>query len=189
MTRKIGQDGGQKRSELNTDTSDQEYRVGPGHPPKEYQFKPGRSGNPKGASRKTPSIALDLKALLERALSKTVKLTQGEKERIITKAEVGMEQLVNQFAKGDRHARRESSLWLACLASIWRRARVKRSRPLSRRMTKPCWPITCNAMGSSAIRAVTIMKPVFLNQKTKKGPATPAPAIKQHHYAGDRSPS
>ena len=31
-----------------TGTSDQEYKVGPGSPPKEYQFKPGQSGNPKG---------------------------------------------------------------------------------------------------------------------------------------------
>ena len=59
--------------------SDQEYKVGPGHPPKEHQFKPGQSGNPKGAKRKPPSIALDLKAALERALNTTVKLRQGEK--------------------------------------------------------------------------------------------------------------
>jgi hypothetical protein len=102
---------GRKRSDtpvvLDTDTSDQEYRVGPGRPPKEFQFKPGQSGNPKGANRKTPSIAPDLKALFERALSKKVKLRQGEKERIVTKAAAGIEQLVNQFAKGDRHARRD----------------------------------------------------------------------------------
>jgi hypothetical protein len=42
----------------------------------------------------------------ERALSK-VKLRQGEKEQFITKAAAGIEQLVNQFAKGDRHARRD----------------------------------------------------------------------------------
>jgi Family of unknown function (DUF5681) len=90
-----------------TDRSEEEYRVGPGRPPKAFQFKPGRSGNPKGAKRKEPSIATDLKALFERALSKTVKLRQGEKEQIVTKAAAGIEQLVNQFAKGDRHARRD----------------------------------------------------------------------------------
>ena len=90
-----------------TDRPDQEYRVGPGRPPKEFQFKPGQSGNPKGAKRKSSSIAPDLKALFERALSQTVKLRQGEKERIVTKAAAGIEQLVNQFAKGDRHARRD----------------------------------------------------------------------------------
>ena len=98
-----------KRSDapLTTGPSDQQYRVGPGRPPKEYQFRPGQSGNPKGARRKSRSIALDLKALFERALSGKVTLRQGEQEKIITKAGVGIEQLVNQFAKGDRHARRD----------------------------------------------------------------------------------
>jgi hypothetical protein len=89
------------------DASAEEYKVGPGRPPKEFQFKPGQSGNPKGAKRKPPSIAPDLKLSLERALSTKVKLKQGEKEQTVTKAEAGMEQLVNQFAKGDRHARRD----------------------------------------------------------------------------------
>ena len=89
------------------DASSEEYKVGPGHPPREYQFKPGQSGNPKGAKRKPPSVAPDLKLLLERALSTKVKLKQGEKEEIVTKAAAGIEQLVNQFAKGDRHARRD----------------------------------------------------------------------------------
>ena len=92
---------------LDTDRSDAEYRVGPGCPPKEFQFKPGQSGNPKGAKRKTPSIESDLKALLERALSKKVKLRQGERERIVTQVEAGIEQRANQFARGDRHAWRD----------------------------------------------------------------------------------
>ena len=95
------------RPSLKTDPTDQEYRVGPGRPPKEYQFRPGQSGNPKGASRKLRSIAPDLKALFERALSAKVTLRQGEQEKIISKAAAGIEQLVNQFAKGDRHARRD----------------------------------------------------------------------------------
>jgi hypothetical protein len=92
---------------LKADPSDQGYRVGPGRPPKEYQFKPGQSGNPNGARRKPGSIVPDLKALFERALSAEVTLRQGEQEKIITKAAAGIEQLVNQFAKGDRHARRD----------------------------------------------------------------------------------
>jgi Family of unknown function (DUF5681) len=92
---------------LKTDPRDQEYRVGPGRPPREYQFKPGQSGNPKGKHRKPRSIAPDLKALFERALSGKVTLRQGEQEKIMTKAAAGIEQLVNQFAKGDRHARRD----------------------------------------------------------------------------------
>jgi len=51
--------------------SDAEYKVGPGRPPREYRFKPGKSGNPKGAKPKPPSIAPDLKLALERALQAT----------------------------------------------------------------------------------------------------------------------
>jgi len=90
-----------------TDPSDQEYRVGPGRPPKEYQWKPGQSGNPKGAPRKPKSIVPDLMASFEHALNGKVTLRQGEKETIVTKFEAGFEQLVTQFAKGDRHARRD----------------------------------------------------------------------------------
>jgi hypothetical protein len=90
-----------------TEASEREYKVGPGRPPREYQFKPGRSGNPKGAKRKPKSMAPDLKAAFERALSKTIKLKQGEKKRIVTMAVAGIEQLVAQYVKGDRHARRD----------------------------------------------------------------------------------
>jgi hypothetical protein len=103
---------GRKRLDLtpltsNTDPPDREYRVGHGRPPKEYQFKPGQSGNPQGARRRPKSISPDLKDLFERALSRTVTLKHGDQEKIITKAAAGIEQLVNQFAKGDRHARRD----------------------------------------------------------------------------------
>jgi hypothetical protein len=102
---------GQRRSDpvtpSKTDSSGEAYKVGPGRPPREHQFRPGRSGNPTGRKRKPRSILLDLKLLLERALSKTVTLKQGERERIITKAAAGIEQLVNQFARGDRDARRD----------------------------------------------------------------------------------
>jgi len=89
-----------------TDSTDEEYRVGPGRPPKEFQFKPGQSGNPKGAKRKT-SLSPDLKAMLEGALNEKVRLRHGEREQIITKAAAGIDRLVNQFAEGDRHARRD----------------------------------------------------------------------------------
>jgi len=101
------QNGCKPQTVSKTTASAGEYKVGPGRPPREYQVKPGQSGNPKGAKRKPPSIALDLKLSLERALTKTVKLKQGEKERMVSMAVACIEQLVAQFAKGDRHARRD----------------------------------------------------------------------------------
>jgi hypothetical protein len=102
-----GRQNGCSQTVSKTTASAGEYKVGPSRPPREYQFKPGQSGNPKGAKRKPPSIAPDLKLALERALNKTVKLKQGEKERMVSMAVAGIEQLVAQFAKGNHHARRD----------------------------------------------------------------------------------
>jgi hypothetical protein len=91
---------------------DEEYKVGPGRPPKEHQFKPGQSGNPKGAKRKARSFIPGLKELFERAFNQTAKVTQGERARVITMWAAGLQQLSIQFAKGDRHARRDA-IWIA----------------------------------------------------------------------------
>ena len=88
-------------------SADQEYRVGPGHPPREFQFKPGVSGNPKGAKPKAKSLVPDLKTLFKRALNKKTKLRRGERDEIISNLEAGFDQLVDQFAAGDRYARRD----------------------------------------------------------------------------------
>jgi hypothetical protein len=87
--------------------SAEDYRVGPGRPPREFQWKSGQSGNPQGARRKVSPIVPDLKAVLQQALGKKVTLKQGENEQIVTMATAGIQQLVSQFAKGDRHARRD----------------------------------------------------------------------------------
>jgi hypothetical protein len=86
---------------------DEEYKVGPGRPPKEHQWKPGQSGNPKGAKRKTRSLIPELKEEFERVFSQKLKVTQGDRERFITRWVAGLEQLSIQYAKGDRHARRD----------------------------------------------------------------------------------
>jgi hypothetical protein len=56
---------------------------------------------------KPPSLLPDLKRLFEQALSEKVTLKQGDRERTLTMAEAGIKQLIAQFAKGDRHARRD----------------------------------------------------------------------------------
>jgi Family of unknown function (DUF5681) len=87
--------------------AEEEYRVGPGRPPKEYQWKPGQSGNPKGAKRKKRSLIPELKEQFQRVFSQKLKVTQGDRQRFITRWMAGLEQLSIQFAKGDRHARRD----------------------------------------------------------------------------------
>jgi Family of unknown function (DUF5681) len=87
-------------------SADEEYRVGPGHPPREFQFKRGVSGNPKGAKPKS-KLLRDLRQLYARALNKKTKLRRGERDEIITKLEAGFDELGDQFAAGDRYARRD----------------------------------------------------------------------------------
>ena len=70
------------------------------------RFKPGQSGNPAGAKPKSKSMAPDLKAHLQEALNSKINLMQDNRERVVTKAAAGIEQVVTAFAGGDRHALR-----------------------------------------------------------------------------------
>jgi Family of unknown function (DUF5681) len=84
------------------------YKVGPGCPPRQHTWrKGGKSPNPKGRPKKIPSMKPDLKKALESALNEKVVITKDKKEVVLTKAVLGIQQLVNQFAKGDRYARRD----------------------------------------------------------------------------------
>jgi hypothetical protein len=88
-----------------------DYKIGPGRPPREYQFKPGQSGNPKGAKRKPPSLIPDLKKMFQQALNQKVTVSQGERQRVITMLAAGMRQFAIQFAKGDQRARHDFFLF------------------------------------------------------------------------------
>jgi hypothetical protein len=98
-------------------SSEDEYKVGPGRPPKEYSWKKGcPSPFPTGRPKKIPSMKPDLKKALESALNETVTITDKDQKKIVlTKAALGIAQLVNQFAKGDRHARRNLFQYAALL--------------------------------------------------------------------------
>ena len=85
--------------------SSKSYDVGYGRPPKKFRFKRGQSGNPSGKRRK--ASAPDLKAQLQSALNKTVTIRSGKHPKVISKGAAGIEQLVDQFAAGDRNARRD----------------------------------------------------------------------------------
>jgi hypothetical protein len=91
----------------NSVSEEEPCRVGPGHPPKEFQWKPGQSGNPKGAKRKKPSLLPELKKEFERVFSQKLVVREGDRQRFITRCVAGLEQLSIQFARGDRYARRD----------------------------------------------------------------------------------
>lgn len=74
--------------------------VGYKQPPKETQFKPGVSGNPKGRPRGTVSLA----TVLRKALSERVTIRENGRTRKISKLEVVLKQLVNKAAGGDLRA-------------------------------------------------------------------------------------
>jgi hypothetical protein len=104
---------GQQRSDPPEENA---YKVGPGHPPKEHMWKPGcPSPNRKGRPKKVPSMKPDLKKALENALNEKVDVKKGEREVTLTLATLGIQQLVNGFAKGDRYARRDLFQYAATL--------------------------------------------------------------------------
>ena len=96
----------QKLASKEANLSGENYKVGPGRPPREHQWKPGESGNPKGRKRKPPSLEPEIGKLLEQALNRKVTLRQGGKERSLSMIEAGMEQLAAKIARGDHPALR-----------------------------------------------------------------------------------
>ena len=93
-----------------------DYRIGPGRPPMETRWKKGNpSPNPKGRPRNNAALTPDVKKLFEDALNRKVPLTRNGRQTTLAKLELGFEQLANQFAKGDRHARRDVFTYAAQL--------------------------------------------------------------------------
>jgi Family of unknown function (DUF5681) len=73
------------------------YEVGYGRPPKHTQFKPGRSGNPRGRPRKSKAI----EAMIREELDSTIVLKENGRELRISKREAIIKRLVNSAIKGD----------------------------------------------------------------------------------------
>lgn len=81
------------------DSSD-DYHVGYGKPPKSSQFKPGKSGNPKGR----PKGSLDFKSYVQEMLSRQVTITEGGKRRRVSALEATLMRLAEKGLKGDPRA-------------------------------------------------------------------------------------
>jgi hypothetical protein len=77
-----------------------EYEVGRGKPPQDTQFKPGRSGNPKGRPKGTSNLKTDVK----KTLKKPVKVTIDGKSTKVSTQEASLMRLREQALKGDAKA-------------------------------------------------------------------------------------
>jgi hypothetical protein len=73
MARK-NKSGGRRGNRFN-DFEEKPYRVGYRRPPTQTQFKPGKSGNPKGRGKKTPSFS----DVTEHVLNENVELRIGDR--------------------------------------------------------------------------------------------------------------
>ena len=76
--------------------TDSDYEVGYGKPPKEHRFKKGRSGNPKGRTKKKKNMATVMKDLLERPMT----IRQNGQERRVTFSEAFVHRLAARSLEG-----------------------------------------------------------------------------------------
>jgi hypothetical protein len=81
------------------------YDVGYKRPPAAFRFRKGVSGNPEGKRNraKVPNLDTHLRV----ALARPETIRSGKHRKTYTKGKAGIVQLVDQWAKGDRHARRD----------------------------------------------------------------------------------
>ncbi len=77
-----------------------DYKVGFGKPPKSTQFKPGKSGNPRGRPKKIKNTY----EILKNELDQEVILKEGGKTIVLSKKQALLRHLVNKAVKGDTRA-------------------------------------------------------------------------------------
>jgi hypothetical protein len=76
------------------------YTVGYRRPPKETQFKTGKSGNPKGRRKGSRPVG----AVLQDIIQQKVSVTEGDKTRRIPALEVIIRRLTNDAMRSDPRA-------------------------------------------------------------------------------------
>lgn len=80
--------------------SESDYDVGYRKPPKHTQFKPGKSGNPKGRPKRRKNYT----TIVREALSKKVAVSEGGRVREVSYAEAVVMALTAKALKGDVRA-------------------------------------------------------------------------------------
>lgn len=90
---------------MSDDNEKRDYEVGYGKPPVATRFKPGQSGNPKGAKRKVRPSSIS-EALQIALLKRETVIIDGKRKRM-SRLEIISERMVVNAAKGDLNARQE----------------------------------------------------------------------------------
>lgn len=83
-----------------SDTAAEAYVVTRGKPPREHQFKPGQSGNPRGRPRGSQNF----RTLLQRELDQQITATNNGREVRMTKREAMVKRIVGEALKGNLKA-------------------------------------------------------------------------------------
>jgi hypothetical protein len=94
----MSNDDNEEKGEPSNDGA--EYKVGDKKPPKHGQFKPGKSGNPKGR----PKGARNFKTLIAVELNSPIKIHEGGKCKTVTKWEAMAKLWVSNAVNGDAKA-------------------------------------------------------------------------------------
>ena len=78
-------------------SKDEKYKVGYKKPPKEHQFKPGVSGNPRGR----PKGAENVQTVIKRQLAKRLRVKERGRVRSVTKLEAWIGGMIDRAILGD----------------------------------------------------------------------------------------
>jgi hypothetical protein len=114
------------------------YKVGFGRPPKATQFKPGRSGNPKGRPQGSRNLATDLAA----ELGEPITVREDGRHRRVSKQRALIKSLMAKSLQGDVRAAAARSLSTPALSPT--PLKTSRSNRMNSRSCVASLPVCSN---------------------------------------------